>query len=91
MATRADPLTARLFGYVASALGGLIMLFSGVMLHRMVEMSADVHAIKTALPHIQQRIERMEKRLDARYEHVDRRLQILESFHRGGLNDGVSQ
>ena len=86
MATRADPLTAKLFGIVASALGALVMLIGGILINRMVEISQDVAEIKAAVPHIQERVARMERRLDERYRGVDRRLQILESYHRGGFN-----
>ena len=82
-------MTAKLFGIVASALGALVMLIGGILINRMVEISQDVATIKAAVPHIQERMVRMERRMDDRYRAVDRRLQILESYHRGGMDGGT--
>ena len=86
MATRADPLTTKLFVIATSALGSLVLLIGGVLINRMVEVSQDVSEIKASIPHIQERMARMERRMDERYRGVDRRLQILESYQRGGMD-----
>lgn len=58
-------------------------LVLGVVISAMIEFRTGLSEIQGALPHIQQRFDRIERRQISRIEQMERRLRWLEDRHRG--------
>lgn len=78
-----EALSTRLFTVAASALGALMVTILGVAITSLAESRKGIAEIQGALPHIQERVDRIERRQVSRIEQIERRLRWLEDRHRG--------
>ena len=58
---RVADLSARLFGMVSAALGGVLVLVGGILINGMIDMRSMIFEMHGALPHIESRISRLER------------------------------
>ena len=58
---RVADLSARLFGMVSAALGGLILLIGTIMINSTIDMRSMIFEMHGALPHFESRISRLER------------------------------
>ena len=80
-------LSWKILGLVGGALGGLVVLVSGYLIASNIQIRDIASRIEAQLPLFQERIERIENRQISRMEQIERRLRVLEDYHRGRPNE----
>ena len=72
---------------ILATAGGLALLLFSVMIAGMIDIRSLMWELKGAYPLIIDRLDRQEARVAQRMDALERRMQMLESYRRGGVND----